>query len=81
MYPGEVDGFTWFPGGEAEAGQRGDERFTPAMGEIPTRLWQRDGTKLGTSQQHRGSFSLVFPPRSFIWGEFNLVPNQQHCRV
>ena len=83
MYPGEVDGFTLFAGGEAEAGQgmvRGRAFNASSGGEIPAWLWKRDGTKPGTSRQHQGSFQRR-SPRLLFWGEINLVQNQRHSQV
>lgn len=62
MYPGEVDGFTLFSGGEAEAGQgtvQGPAFTAGSGGEIHAWLWKRDETEPRTSRQHR--FSPAFP--------------------
>lgn len=55
MSPGEVDGFTWFSGGEARVG-----RGRALNGVIPAWLWKRDGTEPGTSGNIKAVFTGIF---------------------
>lgn len=62
MYPGEVDGFTLFSGGEgAGQGTAWGRAFSAGSdAEIPAWLWKRDGTEPGTGGNIKAVLTGIF---------------------